>query len=50
MSNIGNKIVARFRDVRTVRGYTCDFNSNRDVFHVAEAMNGKRFWRSPCLP
>ncbi len=31
---IRNKVVARFRDGRTVKGYTFDFVPNKDSFHV----------------
>ncbi|UCD72335.1 MAG: hypothetical protein JSW70_04900 [Syntrophobacterales bacterium] len=42
MLNIENKVVVRFQDGRMVKGYTHDFNPNREVFHVAEAQDGGR--------
>jgi hypothetical protein len=42
MSKIGNEVVVRFRDGSVTKGYTYDFNSNRDFFHVAELNGNKR--------
>lgn len=42
MSKIGNEVVVRFRDGSVTKGYTYDFNSNRDIFHVAEVNGNKR--------
>ncbi len=40
MAKIENKVVLHFRDGRIVKGYTYDFNPNRDIFHVVELKNG----------
>ena len=32
---MGNKVVARYRDGRVVKGFTQDFLPNRQVFHLA---------------
>jgi len=37
---VENKVVVRFRDGRMVKGYTHDFNPNREVFHVTEVQEG----------
>jgi hypothetical protein len=31
-----NKVIARFVDGRLLKGFTSDFNPNKDSFHVAE--------------
>lgn len=40
MPKIDNKIVVRFRDETMVKGYTHDFNPNKEIFHVAKAQEG----------
>jgi len=35
MNKIQNKVVVRFRDGRLLKGYTYDFNANRETFHVS---------------
>jgi hypothetical protein len=37
---IENKVVVRFRDGGMVKGFTHDFNPNKDIFHVTEAQDG----------
>ncbi len=37
---IENKVVVRFRDGKLVKGFTHDFNPNREIFHVSEAQAG----------
>ena len=37
---IGNKVVARYRDGRVVKGVTTDFAPARDVFHVTPESGG----------
>ncbi|NIO04179.1 MAG: hypothetical protein GTN74_06060 [Proteobacteria bacterium] len=39
--NIENKVVVHFRDARIVKGYTYDFNPNKETFHVANVQNGR---------
>jgi len=34
MLNLENKVVARFRDGRILKGFTHDFNHNKPVFHL----------------
>jgi len=41
MPRIENKLVIRFRDGRIVKGYTYDFNPDKETFHVTETQNGK---------
>ena len=41
MINLENKVVARFRDGRIVKGFTHDFNHNKPVFHLTPADNKK---------
>ncbi|MBW2039769.1 MAG: hypothetical protein JRI46_09260 [Deltaproteobacteria bacterium] len=41
MPKIENKVVVHFRDGRIVKGYTYDFNPNKDIFHVTEAQHAK---------
>ena len=41
MLKIENKVVVRFRDGRMVKGYTYDFNPNRETFHVTDVQNEK---------
>jgi hypothetical protein len=36
MLRIENKVVARFRDGKMVKGVTHDFNPNKDTFHVTQ--------------
>ncbi len=38
---IENKVVVHFRDGRIVKGYTYDFNPNKEMFHVTKTQNGK---------
>ena len=40
MVNVENKVVVRFQDGRMVKGYTHDFNPNREIFHVSEVQEG----------
>ena len=40
MQKIENKVVVHFRDGRIVKGYTYDFNPNKETFHVAKTQNG----------
>ena len=42
MLKIENKVVVRFRDGRMVKGYTHDFNPDREIFHVTEAQDKGR--------
>lgn len=37
MLKIENKVVVRFRDGRIVKGYTYDFNPNKETFHITNA-------------
>lgn len=41
MPKVENRVVVRFRDGRMVKGYTYDFNPNKDTFHVTDAHNEK---------
>ncbi len=41
MSKIENRVVVHFRDGRIVKGYTYDFNANKDTFHVIKDQHGK---------
>jgi hypothetical protein len=41
MLNIENKVVARYRDGRVIKGFTHDFNQNKPVFHLSLANNQK---------
>ena len=41
MSKIENKVVARFRDGRMLKGYTYDFNPHNEIFHVTETQYSK---------
>jgi hypothetical protein len=36
MVRVENKVVVRFRDGTMVKGFTHDFNPNRETFHVTE--------------
>jgi len=38
---IENKVVARFRDGKIVKGVTNDFFPNKDVFHISDTERGK---------
>ena len=40
MSRIENKLVAHFRDGRIVKGYTYDFNPNKEIFHITKVEDG----------
>ena len=40
MVNVENKVVVRFQDGSMVKGYTHDFNPNREIFHVTEVQEG----------
>ena len=42
MPNIENKVVVHFRDGQIVKGYTYDFNPNKETFHVTEAQDPNR--------
>lgn len=42
-----NKVVVRFRDGRMVKGFTYDFNPNKEVFHVTGAENEKDLTEVP---
>ena len=37
MVNLENKVVARYRDGRILKGFTHDFNQNKPVFHLSPA-------------
>ena len=37
---IENKVVVRFRDGSMVKGFTHDFNPNKEIFHVTETHDG----------
>jgi hypothetical protein len=37
---VENKVVVRFRDGRLVKGFTHDFNPNREIFRVTEVGDG----------
>lgn len=39
MLKVENKVVVRFRDGRIIKGFTHDFNPNREIFHVTEAQD-----------
>lgn len=39
---IENKVVVHFRDGKIVKGYTYDFNPNKEIFHVTEAQDPNR--------
>jgi hypothetical protein len=39
---IRNKVVARFRDGRTIKGYTFDFTPNKGLFHVIAPDDDKK--------
>jgi hypothetical protein len=41
MGKIGNEVVARFRDGKVIKGYTFDFKSDKERFHISETDNGK---------
>jgi hypothetical protein len=41
MLNLENKVVARFRDGRILKGFTHDFNQNKPLFHLTPADNKK---------
>ena len=38
---IENKVVARFRDGKIIKGFTQDFFPNKDVFHISGTERGK---------
>jgi len=38
---IENKVVARFRDGKILKGFTNDFFPNKDVFHISSSERGK---------
>ena len=38
---IENKVVARFRDGKIIKGFTNDFFPNKDVFHISSRERGK---------
>jgi len=38
---IENKVVARFRDGKILKGFTQDFFPNKDMFHVSSTETGK---------
>ena len=39
MLKIENKVVVRFQDGRMLKGYTHDFNPNKEIFHVTEGQD-----------
>jgi len=39
MPKIENKVVVHFRDGRIVKGFTHDFNPNKETFHVTDVHN-----------
>jgi hypothetical protein len=41
MLNSENKVVARYRDGRILKGFTHDFNQNKPMFHLSPAENRK---------
>ena len=41
MLNFENKVVARYRDGKMLKGFTHDFNQNKPVFHLSLADNQK---------
>ncbi|MBS1237095.1 MAG: hypothetical protein H6R37_339 [Deltaproteobacteria bacterium] len=41
IAGIENKVVARFRDGRIVKGFTNDFFPNKAVFHISSTERGK---------
>lgn len=41
MPQIDNKVVVHFQDGRIVKGYTHDFNPNKETFHVSRAKDGQ---------
>jgi hypothetical protein len=43
MVNIENKVVARFRDGRILKGLTHDFSPMKDIFHLTTADEKKEF-------
>ena len=47
MPKIENKVVVRFRDGRIVKGYTYDFNPNKEIFHVTESQYAKEVIEVP---
>ena len=42
MPKLENKVIARFRDGRMVKGYTYNFNPQKEIFHVTETQYGKK--------
>ena len=38
---VENKVVARFRDGKIIKGFTHDFFPNKDVFHISRTERGK---------
>jgi hypothetical protein len=42
MLNVENKVVARYRDGKILKGFTHDFNQNKPVFHLSLADNQKK--------
>jgi hypothetical protein len=38
---IENKVVARFKDGKIIKGFTNDFYPNKDVFHISGTERGK---------
>ena len=43
MVNLDNKVVARFRDGKIVKGLTHDFSPMKDIFHLTTADEKKEF-------
>jgi hypothetical protein len=41
MLQIENKVVVHFRDGRLVKGFTYDFNPNKETFHITKFQDGK---------
>jgi hypothetical protein len=42
MPRMENRVVVHFRNGRIVKGYTYDFNPNKEIFHIFEAQDAKR--------
>ena len=38
---VENKVVARFRDGKIIKGFTNDFFPNKDLFHISSTERGK---------
>ena len=42
MQQIANRVVVHFRDGKILKGYTYDFNPNKEIFHVSDAEDSAR--------